>query len=239
MVEIMAVHRAYVVEAQLLKQRPAGDHAARIFLGLFRGIAQRPRHQAGKLLGKIAQAPIALRRHRTRQIVGHGADRRCDRHVIVVQDDDQAFVHGAGIVHRLIGHAGAHGAVADHRDHMEIIAGKIARGRHAEPGRNRGRAVRGAEGIKGAFRPLGEAGQPAWLAKGSDPIAPAGQDLVGITLMTDIPEDFIARCVEYVVQRHRQLDHAEPGPEMATGDRDRIDGLGAKLIRHLAKALAR
>ena len=37
------------------------------------------------------------------------------------------------------------------------------------------------------------------------------------------------------MQRDRQLDHAEPGAEMAAGDGDRIDRLGAQFVGDLPK----
>ena len=43
------------------------------------------------------------------------------------------------------------------------------------------------------------------------------------------------RRVENVVHRHRQLDDPEPGPEMATRDRHRVDQLGPQLVGHLAQ----
>ena len=55
--------------------------------------------------------------------------------------------------------------------------------------------------------------------------------------MADIPDQPVVGRVEHVVQRHRQLDHAEPGAEMAAGDRDGIDRLGAQLVRELAQAV--
>ena len=173
-----------------------------------------------------------------RQIGAQRADRRRDRHVVVVEDDDQARVHGAGIVHRLIGHAGAHGAVADHADDVVLLAGEIARHRHAEAGRDRGRGVRRAERVVFALGALGEAGQAAALAQGADAVAPAGQDLVRIGLVADIPDQPVARRVEDLMQRDGQLDHAEPGAEMAAGHRHRVDRLLAQLVRELAQVLS-
>ena len=37
------------------------------------------------------------------------------------------------------------------------------------------------------------------------------------------------------MQRDRQLDHAQPGAEVAAGDRDRVDGLLAQLVGELAQ----
>ena len=149
--------------------------------------------------------------------------------------DDQPRIHRPGIVHRLIGHAGAHRAVADHGDDVALLALEVARHRHAERRRDRGRAVRRAERVVFALRPLGEPGQPAALADRADAVAPAGQDLVRIGLMADIPDQPVVRRVEDIVQRHGQLDDAEPGAEMAAGDRDRIDQLGAQLVGDLAQ----
>ena len=66
----------------------------------------------------------------------------------------------------------------------------------------------GAERVVFAFGPLGEAGQAAALAQGADAIAAAGEDLVRIGLMADIPDQPVARRVEHIMQRHRQLDDA-------------------------------
>ena len=93
--------------------------------------------------------------------------------------------------------------------------------------------MRRAERVVFAFGALGETGQPAALANGADAVAPAGQDLVRIGLMADIPDQPVMRRVEDVVQRHGQLDHAEPRAEMAAGDRDRVDQLGAQLVGDL------
>ena len=152
-----------------------------------------------------------------RQIGAHRADRRRDRHVVVVEDDDQPRIERAGVVHRLIGHAGRHRAVADHGDDVVLPAVEVARHRHAEAGRDRGRGMRRAERIVFALGALGETGQPAALAQRADAVAAAGQDLVRIGLVADIPDQPVVRRVEDVMQRDRQLDHAETGAEMPAG----------------------
>ena len=90
---------------------------------------------------------IFARRHQPRQRVAQRPDRRRDRHVIVVEDDDQPVAGVMGIVHRLIGHAGAHRAVADHRDRPARLAGQLVGDGEAERGGDAGRAVRRAERV--------------------------------------------------------------------------------------------
>ena len=53
--------------------------------------------------------------------------------------------------------------------------------------------------------------------------------------MADVPDDPVARGVEHVVQGDREFDHAEAGAEMAAGDGDRIDRLGAQFVGDLPK----
>ncbi len=233
MVEIVAVERADIVEAQLLEQRAAGGEAAReTFCAPGHGL-QAFREILGQLLRDMAKAAIGLRRDQLGQAGAQGTHRRGDRHVVVVEDHHQPRALRAGIVHRLIGHAGAHRPVADHRDHVAVVALEPGRGGHAEPGRDRGRAVRGAERVVIALRAPREARQPARLAQRADALAAAGDDLVRVALMADVPDQPVVWRVEHMVQRHGQLDHAQPGAEMPARHRDRVDRLLAQLRREL------
>ena len=76
-----------------------------------------------ELLGVVAQMEIGVARGDARQISRQRPRRRRDRHIIVVQDDDEAIAGLPGVVHCLIGHAGRHGAVADHRNALAGLAG--------------------------------------------------------------------------------------------------------------------
>ncbi len=176
--EVVPVDRADVVEAELLEQRAAGPIGARHFLGE-RGAAFPILGQAlGELLQRFAEVEVGAARRDAREIGRECADRGRDRHVVVVEDDDEALVAGAGVVHGLVGHARTHGAVADDADDVVGAAVEIAGDRHAEAGGDRGRGVRGAEGVVLALGALGKAGEAAALAQRADAVAPPGQDFV-------------------------------------------------------------
>src|SRR3546814_4461660 len=81
-------------------------------------------------------------------------------------------------------------------DDRVILAAKVARHREAEAGRDRGRAVRRAEGVVDALLAAGESGEAAALAQGADAVAPAGEDLVRIALMRDVPDQLVPRRLE-------------------------------------------
>ena len=233
MVEIVPVDRADIVEAEFLEQRAAGPEAARELLGQPRLLAEIARQVLGELLGQSPDAAIGAARDQPGQMRRQRPHRRRDRHVVVVEDDDQARFQVAGIVHRLVGHARRHGAVADDRDDVLVAALEVAGDRHAEARRDRGRGMGGAERVVFALGALGEAGEAARLPQRADAVAPPGQDLVRIGLVADVPDQLVARRVEDVVQRHRQLDHAEPGAEMAAGDRNCRNRLLAQLVGEL------
>ena len=94
--------------------------------------------------------------------------------------------------------------------------------------------MRGAERIVFALGALGEAGKAAALAQRADAVAAAGENLVRIGLVADVPDQPVGRRVENVVQRDRQLDDAEAGAEMAAGDGDSVDGLAGAIRRRPA-----
>ncbi len=53
--------------------------------------------------------------------------------------------------------------------------------------------------------------------------------------MADVPDNAIFRRVEHVMQRDRQLHHAEAGAEMAAGHGDRADRFGAQFVGELSE----
>ena len=64
-------------------------------------------------------------------------------------------------------------------------------------------------------------------------VATAGQDLVGIGLMADVPKDLVPRRIQQRVQRDRDLAGAEVGAEVAADLPDRIDDVLADLLGDL------
>ena len=93
--------------------------------------------------------------------------------------------------------------------------------------------MRRAEGVVLALRAFGKSRQAAALPQGADAVAAAGEDFVRICLMPHIPDQAVPRGIEHMVQRDRQLDHAEACPQVPAGSRNRADGLGSQLICEL------
>src|SRR5450830_785246 len=90
--------------------------------------------------------------------------------------------------------------------------------------------MRGAEGVVLALGTARKTGNPIELAQRRHLIATAGEDLVRISLMADVPDDAVFWCVEDVVQGNRQFHRTEIGREMSAGLRHRIEHEGAQLV---------
>src|SRR5262245_16740564 len=57
--------------------------------------------------------------------------------------------------------------------------------------------------------------------------------------MSNVPDDPVARRVEDVVQRYRELHHAQPGPEMTARDGHGRNGLVTQLVGELTQLVFR
>src|ERR671935_182268 len=67
-VDVVAVDRAHVEEAELVEQRAAGDQAAGIFLHVHGALLEERRQELGELLDGVAHRAIGAPRHETGEI---------------------------------------------------------------------------------------------------------------------------------------------------------------------------
>ena len=103
------------------------------------------------------------------------------------------------------------------------VAGKAVGGGDAAGGADRGGGVAGDKGVVDAFVGLGETGKAPRLAEGVEAVLPAGEDLVGVALVADVPDDAVLRRVEHPVEGDRQLHRPQVGGEVAAGAGDVVD----------------
>ena len=115
----MAVDRADVVETEFLEQRARRQHALDVLFDAVGELEQRRRDCRGLFSG-LARGVEGAAGEQAGEIFVERADRRRDRHVVVVEDDEHVGVGDAGVVHRLEGLSGRHGAVADDGDRIAV-----------------------------------------------------------------------------------------------------------------------
>jgi hypothetical protein len=109
--------------------------------------------------------------------------------------------------------------------------------RTTQAGGNRGRGMGRAKGIVFALAALGETRQSAALAQGAHAGTAAGDDLVGIGLMTDVPDHPVLGSFEHVVQGGGQFDYAKTGAEMPARHRNDVDQVGAQFVGELPELM--
>jgi hypothetical protein len=138
------------------------------------------------------------------------------------------------VVERLEGDAPGQGAVADDRDDLAVLAHPVAhRLLEADGVGDRGRGVAGAHDVVLGLADRAERGEAAVRADRVQLVAAAGEDLVRIGLVADVPEHLVARGVEQAVDRDGDLAGAEVGAEVAADLADRVDDLLADLLGDL------
>ncbi len=82
-----------------------------------------------------------------------------------------------------------------------------------------------------------ERGQPVVLADRVQLVTATGQDLVGIGLVADVPEDLVVGRIEQRVQRDGELAGAEVGAEVAPDLPHGRDDVLAHLLGYLLQLL--
>src|SRR5436190_23788338 len=115
----------------------------------------------------------------------------------------------SGLINCLHGHAAGQRGVADQGDYMMLFAFTIAGDGHTECSRNGSRGMASAERVIRRFVTAQKTAHAAVLLDGRKQITPAGENLVGISLVAHIPYQPVIRRIKCVMQRYRKFNRAE------------------------------
>jgi hypothetical protein len=241
-VHVVTVDHAHVGEVELLEEeprRPVGlDRRLDLRAEALDSFAEAERQLRQPILDPLARVPEARVEADPVEVAREGADVGRDRHPVVVEDDHDRGLQPSGRVQRLVSDAAGESAVADHRRHLAVGSDSLPH-RLLQPDRvaDRGRSVAGAHHVVLGLGDRAERRQAVVLADRRQPVATAGQDLVRVGLVADVPEHLVARGVEQAVEGNGELAGAEVGAEVAADLPDRVDDVGAHLLRHLLQLL--
>ncbi len=142
------------------------------------------------------------------------AGSRVDGDVVVVQDDEEVRLGGAGIVQAFPGEAAGQGAVADEGDRPfpgALDPGRL--GKAERRGNGRGR-MPGPKSVVRTLVPLGEAADPVPGPVLPEGVAPSGQDFMGIGLVADVEDDLVLGRVVHGMQGDDEFHRPQAGSEM-------------------------
>ncbi len=183
-IHIMTIKGPGIVDAQIVKQCCGWGKRGQL------------RDLKGGIAGRLV-------RHMVSQMGQKMLQRACgwgNRHIVVVQDGDQAASLGTGIIQPLIGHPTGDCAVANNSHYVIVMSLEIpCRGESQACGYRSG-TVRRAKRVKDTFFAICETGQTAPLAYCTHGVATTRQNFMGITLVADIPNNLILRRIQCEMQ---------------------------------------
>ncbi len=238
--EVVAVDRADVLQAEVLEHALRGDEVLQTLLGAVQGVVQGladDRRALQDLLGAGEEPLVAVGGAQGRQVVGEAADGRRVGPLVVVDDDDERAVLGVGdVVQRLPGHAAGQRPVADDGHDVAVALHQLVGLGDAVGPAEDGRGVRVLDDVVLGLGLRGVAGQAALHLQFGE-VLTAGEQLVHVGLVAGVPEDLVLGRVENPVQRDGELHHAEVGTEVTAGLGDRFDKEGPDLLRQLVQLL--
>jgi hypothetical protein len=178
-----------------------------------------PIGDARREAGMIGHRPVE-RSGRGREV----GDRRGIAAAVVVENDDHALLRMPDVVEGLVRQAARHRSIADDgHDVAPRVGAGVAGDGHSVGVRQDRRGVAVLHEVVGALLPTGVPRQPTGLAQLIEPRLASGDDLVDVRLVAGVPKDRVVGRIEHTVQRQRQLDRAEIGPEMSTGFGDGLN----------------
>ena len=230
----MTVNGPDVIEPHFLEQGTREHHPFNVF---FRTAREFPHggHLAQHLLAAFAQMRIHAARQGARQIIGQGADILRNRHVVVVEDDQEIGRQRTGMVERLEGHARGQRAVADDGHGPAFLPALRGRYGHPQGRADRCAGVSDAESVVFAFRAARKWRQTLVLLDGVEPLAAAGQHLVRVGLVPHVPNEPVIGGVKHVMQGNGELHGTQTRGKMTPSGADAVDQELTQLLRQLGQ----
>src|SRR5204863_5781224 len=123
----------------------------------------------------------------------------CDRPLVVVEHNDEALGMRFHIVKRFVADSAREGGITRDYDNVFIPTAQIASHSHAETSGKRRARMTGAVAVVFAFCAQKKSVETLELPHRMKTFEAAGKHFVDITLMTDVHDETITRCVEHAM----------------------------------------
>ena len=210
--DVAAVHRSEINDSHLLKVHARNQKLLDSALGIanpfYHSLAVH-RNPVQGIHDIQLQVHIGIRRPEIAQITVHTAHIFRNGHIIVIQNDNKICFHIRGIVQTLEGHSSGQCSVADDRHYRVVLPRDLSCLSQSKPGRNRCRAVPRIKAVRSTLTALRKTADSSELPKRRKRFFSSGQNLVGVGLMSDIPDNLILRQCKGQMQCHGKLDHTQ------------------------------
>ena len=218
-IQPVAVDGADILESKGLKEHARGKEGDKRVLALseeIQNVLPHPRKGPDEVLQFPAKIDESFARHLAADKGGEGPNIGGDAHGIVIEDNNEVPLCMTGLVQTFKGHAGCHGSISNDRDHSIPLPLEGLCGGDPKARGDGGAAVACIKGVVGAFRTLGKATNPPMGPKGLKLVPPAGDQFMGIRLMSHVPNDLISRGIKDIVKGQGQFHHPEAWGQVPT-----------------------
>ncbi len=206
--DVMPVHRTEIVKAKVLEHVAVIDGLAQQGLRIIDHIAGRISDQRDfeqRLFHRILELGVPLSGAFFRKIPRQTAHTLGNRHMIVIEHHNQAVPASARVVKRFIDHPAGERTISHDRNHMVPVPCQGFCLRKSIRRRNRCTCMSPDECVILAFARTRESRNAAFLADFREILQPTGQELMGIALMANIPDNLILRQVKNSMQSDCKL----------------------------------
>ena len=198
---VVSVHRAEVVKPHVLEIITAVERVLDGLLGVTHR-AEKPIANQGQALERTGYAlfsrKISGSGAQTSHVRGEAADVLRDRHLILVNNDDEPQT-GGHVVKGLVDHAAGKGSVSHHRHGVCVPPCHTVSLGKAKRRRQRGGAMPCAKAVIFTLRALGKARQATASAERAKGFIAPSQQFMDVALMADVKNNMIARAVKHAV----------------------------------------
>ena len=231
LLEVVTVHRTEIAKIETfekiaLVQQPLLHGVARLLAE-----PQQPRRMRHQPPQPLFETVVVHRSRDFQQVVFQRSRGLVDGHVVVVENHQQVgALRGPGVVQPLERKPSGHRAVADHGHDLPLLAPQFGGLGHAERRGDRHRSVPAPERIVFALGHARKTADAVQLPFGFKRLAASRDDLVGVGLMADVPDDPVLRGVEDVMQGRSQFHGPEARCQVARIDRTLVDDVTPQLV---------
>ena len=240
-VQIVSIDRSNVVESELLKESTTRNDSTCVLIETLVDALDVLGQKLVETLGKGPEILEGLGNEKVRRVGGQLGCWNCASSAgcsggetdlsVVVEDDNHAGTQVPGTVHGFVGHSSGNGSVSDDGDAIvATLVQQLLGDTHSLRSRDGGRRVSRSERVVFTLLALAESRDTAKLSKGWEFVLSSGEDLVGVALMRNIPDNVVFGHVKHIVQGDRQLVHAKRRTQVTSSFRHRFECVPSELV---------
>ena len=206
----MTVHGAIVFIPHFVKHIGADQTFFQAFLEMMDAVIERPPDTCGFGCGTPSLFDLIVARLLADigEMLCHRADVRHNGHAVVIENHNQRFPAGTGVVQALIGQSPGQRTVSHQRNDIIVFPPQRSRTGHTKRNGDRIGGMAGNESVMHALAWFGKACKSIELSQRWKTLRSSSQKLMDVGLVTHIENQSILGSIKNTVNGNRKLHNA-------------------------------